>query len=419
MFNTKLLKNEVFLIPCNSQTLVYTPLTRYLALYDGKIDISDVDNNWLQEAISLENIPSFVGEKGFKLSSKKLKLRLNITSGCNLYCSYCSVNAGSKPKNMEINVAKRVVDFFATYALENGYEGVEVVFSGGEPTRRISFILDLMNYVENHPHKRIFSFRLITNGSFRQNKKNLELLQRMSEVQVSWDGFLEVNPRFGSNKNVERKVWNNIKALVLLKIPVSVLVVISENNYGCIRKTVDQLYEIGIRHIFLSLQDTLGRAAHSSLCIDSGLLSREYFELWKDYRRKGIDINLGGTDIHSVSPYPCSVPLPNFSIAPNGGISSCTIAFNESTGLSESFLIGNASGDSVVLNRRKIVSLKKFNVFNLKSCQSCFAKWHCRGGCIFSKQGRWFDPLGSVHCKLLRDVVLKKLLYVLSEKNEA
>ena len=424
MFSEEFLKKEVYCITLDDgNTLVYAPLTRFFAIYEGLVAKDDIISEIENEAASLMNVPNFVRDRGFSLDSKKVRLRLNITSSCNLFCSYCSVNSNeipaTKKKDMPDSIAFTVIKFFIEYAVQNNKEHLEIVFSGGEPTLKIEQIERIINFALNEVRDEsiMVSFRLITNGVFSWRKIK-PIIHFFREVQVSWDGIFPNHPRYGNNYLlINNIVLGNITRLLESNLPVSVLVVVTEQNYSIIRDVVDDLYNLGIRHIFLALKDILGRSKNQGLSVDQNILSTSYIELWQYYRDLDVNINLGGTDIHSISPFPCSVPAPNYSISPDGIISSCTTTFNDDSENVSDFTIGSVDGCSVNLNERAIANMGKFQVTNISGCSDCFAKWHCRGGCIYSKQGNWFSPLHSSVCSLIKSIIIQKILIIIKEQS--
>lgn len=54
-------------------------------------------------------------------------------------------------------------------------------------------------------------------------------------------------------------------------------------------------------------------------------------------------------------------------------------------------------------------------ILNIPGCNNCFAKWHCRGGCPYSKRGEYFTSLSPERCAMIRKIVALKLMYVSSE----
>lgn len=416
MIDKKLLKNEVYTISYENKTIFYAPLTRFFALSDNTIKINQ---KWLRDATNTNNVPDFVRNNSFVYDTEKIRLRLNITTKCNLKCNYCSVQAGGKNSvDMPENIAISAINGFCKLAVQNNSKTLELVYSGGEPTLKIPFIKKTFEYAKkNLTCKTKLNARILTNGLF--NKKEFaQIINEIKEVQVSWDGFLRKNQRYGSNAKIAFKVWENIGFLIENRTQVSVLVVISETNSKYLRQIVDELYNYGVRHIFLSLKDNIGRATKNETLINYIAVGKIYFQLWKDYRLKGLDINLTGTDIHSISSFPCSVPVPNYSVAPSGEISACTTTFNDKDATADVFNIGNVIKNGINLNANTIKSVRRFNIFNIPKCSQCFAKWHCRGGCIYSKKGDWTNTLSSKRCNMIKNVIAYKLFHIIANSNE-
>ncbi|MBU1137277.1 radical SAM protein [Patescibacteria group bacterium] len=415
MLTDELLEKEIYAVDLEGQTLFYAPLTRSFAVYNGNVNIQDISKDWIKEASSQNNVPDFIRERGFKYDKDKIRLRLNITTKCNLNCQYCSVQAGFNPRNMSRDIALRSVSSFCQYAQEENANTLEIVFSGGEPTLLIPLIKEcIVKAKEDLADGINLKPRILTNGLFSHDGYQ-EIIHEIEEIQISWDGFFGENERYGSDFAIADRVRENIRFLLENKSIVSVLTVVSEINYLRIREIVDELYGYGVKNIFLGLKETLGRAAGENVRIDYNLLGEIYFNLWKDYRKIGVDINLTGTDIHSISPFPCSVPIPNYSISPEGIISACTVSFNDSDSFADDFNIGRILKNGVKINSNALNRVRRFHVLNILDCGDCFAKWHCRGGCIYAKRGRYFTSLSPERCAMIKKIVALKLKYVSSE----
>lgn len=416
MIDEKLLKNEIYKIPYKNKTIFYAPLTRFFALSTNSIGINQ---KWLNDATNINNIPNFIRDKSFSYDTDKIRLRLNITTECNLKCTYCSVRAGEKNNtNMTENIAISAIDGFCKLAIQNHGKTLELVYSGGEPTLKIHFIKKTIKYAKKKLTRNTnLNTRILTNGLFNQ-KEFSQIINQINGVQISWDGFFEKNQRYGTNAKTASIVWKNIGFLIKHGVSVTILVVVSETNSKHLRQIVDELYNYGVKNIFLSLKDNIGRATKNEKLLNYIAIGKIYFKIWKDYRRKGLDINLTGTDIHSVSSFPCSVPVPNYSVAPNGKISACTTNFNDKNTIADIFNIGNVIKNGINLNTCAIESVRQFNIFNLSKCSQCFAKWHCRGGCIYSKKGDWTNTLHPRRCDMIKDVIAHKLFHIITNPNE-
>jgi uncharacterized protein len=291
-----------------------------------------------------------------------------------------------------------------------GSKKLEITFSGGEPTLLLDCIQEIVRFARTEVAGAgmELSLKILSNGFFPKQKVAL-LADLFQEIQISWDGDGDENPRYRSHPEIARQVWANVVDLLSIKKQVSVITVVSVENYLHLRKIVDQLYTVGVRHMFLALEDSLGRSTQRNAVLDYGRLAEIYLDLWREYRARGIEINLTGTDVHSISPFPCSVPMPNYSVAPNGTVSACTIAFNDFSERARLFQIGVLTDDRLDLDHEGMLAVRKYNVLNMDGCHECFAKWHCRGGCPFSRQRCWPDPLVSGRCGLIRTVVAEKV----------
>jgi len=418
MINSEILQKEIYVIPINGYTLFYAPLTRNFYICEGRADKRDVDKQWLAKATDINNIPAFV-RKGFDLDKKKIKLRINVTNRCNLRCSYCSIGNMAESKDMSIEMGLRVIDNFLEYAEISGAKEIEMTFSGGEPTLNMFLISKLIKHARiNAKQGLVVSPRILTNGLFSQKEIGL-ILNDVDGIQISWDGFSGNKKRYGENAAVSKRVRRNIGFLCESGISPSILSVVSEDNHLFLKELVDDLYTtFGIENISLVFKDNLGRAIGKKENLDFKKFGKDYINIWWQYRLKDIDINLAGTDIHSIALYPCSLPHPNYSVSHDGKISACTVTFNSKNDKANHFLIGELGEMGLELNARSIESMRQFNVFNIVDCQDCFAKWHCRGGCVYAKQGDWFAAMDSDLCESIRWIVKNKLFLIISSDDK-
>lgn len=92
----------------------------------------------------------------------KKTIMLTVTEKCNLNCSYCYEHCKS-PNSMDMETAKRILDY--EFALDDGYDCIEVDLFGGEPFLEFNLLTEIHDYVYSieSPRKRIcFS---TTNGT--------------------------------------------------------------------------------------------------------------------------------------------------------------------------------------------------------------------------------------------------------------
>lgn len=417
----ELLDSEIYTIPFDNKTsVVYAPITRRFVIYDGFPTNNDIDKEWIEEATNLSNIPDYV-KNGFNfVRYGRVALRLNVTSQCNLCCEYCSVNS-TKSKQasiMEDDFAIVITRHFLEYTKTSGMNILEITFSGGEPTLCLSLIEKVIHEVTYMSGKIGIKIKvkLITNGILNR-KKLFPLIKYFSNIQVSWDGFLKNNPRYGKDSTLARTVWDNLDFLCNQGAKVSILTVVSKYNYmnlGEILNDLESKYGKSLK-IFLAIKEDLGRAKGKRDEINYLILEKLYFDLWKYYREKDVDINLTGTSIHTVSPYPCGITSPNYSISPDGTISACTLTFNDNSKLSNKFNFGVVNNKGILINKIKIDDIRKMHVLNFQNCSNCFAKWHCRNGCPYYTQGKWLGQINPARCEMIQNIIKKKIKYLCCE----
>ncbi|MDD2486926.1 MAG: radical SAM protein [Candidatus Gracilibacteria bacterium] len=411
MINQQLLSKEVYSFSHENRKISYAPLTRFFSIHDGN---SEVDDRWLTDATNIDEVPDFIRQKSFSDERKKLKLRMNITSKCSLNCEYCSVNTEEgKGIDMDYTMALKSIDQFVNYAKEHGMTELELTFSGGEPTLKLEQIEELIIEAEEKLEGTNIKLitKLLTNGLFPENDTQ-KIVDLFNGIQVSWDGFLESNPRYRKDNKIGQKIWKNIGLLVKGGSKVNIATVVSEDNQNNLQEIIDQLYETyGIEDIFLTLKDNVGKAVNG-INIDYEELRTTYIELWKKYRKLDVDIAFTGTDIHSISLYPCGVSVPNFSVSPSGEISACTLTFNGKNNQNSNFDIGKIDSKGLILDNERITKFKAISILSLKECSDCFAKWHCRGGCMYANNEKWLGSINPERCDMVRKIIADKILFI-------
>ena len=409
----KLLCKEIYTFNHDGYTITYAPLTRFF-----HVVLANSTNNveWIENATKLSNVPAFVQEKWFSEMNNKLRIRLNVTSKCNLSCSYCSVSALKKwGKNMDKLMAFLAIDKLVSRAKELWINEIELTFSWWEPTIRAHTIKEIIEYTETllESNNIILTTKLLTNGILSDNFVD-DYSYLFNWIQVSWDWDLNWNPRYW--EYVKKKsliVRNNIKRFIEQWVKINIATVISKNNYQNIWYIIDDIYNtLNIEDIFLWLQDSLWLVSDS---VTHGInyedLRKNYINMWKKYREKDIDIPLTWTDIHSISNAPCWISAPNYSISPDWDISSCTVSFNDNNDHSKLYSIWKITKDNVIFDENKIKEFQKIKVLDLLDCESCFAKWHCRWWCRYANNEKWLWNINPDRCDMIRNIVADKILF--------
>lgn len=143
----------------------------------------------------LNDLRTFLTNDDEVIEEEKLNsLKLNISHGCNLACTYCYTGQGIGKGihgdfgvMMPLNMAKRISLLIDKYIPKIK----RLTFFGGEPTLNIPVI---RYFCEKYPN---ISFLMQTNGTTLRNPRLLELIKKYNfRITVSIDGPKEIHDKY-------------------------------------------------------------------------------------------------------------------------------------------------------------------------------------------------------------------------------
>lgn len=132
------------------------------------------------------------------------QLLLELTTGCNLNCTYCSVSgnyahAAADVQHMSRKTLKKSIDFFLRNSQNTLYPSIS--FYGGEPLTRFELIKESVEYVRSNLNGDKYNFNLTINGTLL-NKDMVEFfIQHDFSLNVSIDGPESVHNRYRRYKD--------------------------------------------------------------------------------------------------------------------------------------------------------------------------------------------------------------------------
>jgi uncharacterized protein len=135
------------------------------------------------------------------LSNKLEGVLLNITSRCNLACTYCILSGDYlnhsrlKQQNMSWDVARKAIDFFLSRAREDGCFRVD--FFGGEPLLAFPMVKRVVSYLNDKFSQRNQELMIaITSNGTVMTKEIVDFLSENDVLlQFSIDGCKEMHNR--------------------------------------------------------------------------------------------------------------------------------------------------------------------------------------------------------------------------------
>lgn len=345
-------------------------------------------------------------------------LVLNITTGCNLSCSYCykeDLTTPAKSRDMDIATARKSVDLLLEESAER--KKVNLVFFGGEPLRRLDYIKDVVTYAETRGREvgKDVDFSLTTNATLLSDDVVDYLDEHRFGVAISMDG-----PKLQHDKNRLTVGGKGSYDAIIPKVrrileryrsrPVGARVTLTAGNTDVVA-------------IHAHLRDEIGFAEVGYAPVTAGdnaffnLTERELLDVFEGFKRLGHAYrdaavqgrNTGFSNLHQLmtdlhdgtrKALPCGAGVGMLAVDKDGGLNLC----HRFTG-SDMPLFGTlADGiDKPALGAFIDARLDKEGT----GCATCRIRNLCAGGCYHESYARYGDPQHPTYhyCEIMRDWV--------------
>jgi uncharacterized protein len=406
--------------------LLIVPYTRIYDLPEtagARVDQGDHD------VLALIDMLGFPGSDDVPLDAVHApdphSISLNVSSSCNLSCSYCYASRGgfqgAQSSAMTWPVARTAIDrLFAT--VDSGAP-LTIGFLGGEPFVNRALIHQAVAYADSAARRlqRRIGFSVTTNGTLLSGA-DIALLQRHRfAVTVSIDGGKNLQnaqrPR-AAGRNAQHRAGSfdllceHIAPLLaqpgLARIGARATVLPDQLNLAARLRDIVGLgfAEVGFSPL---------KSSPSGLGFDDGHWTG-YLESLTALAHEELQRALAGEPIRltnfaialkqlhrgAASPYPCGAGGGYFSVDSKGDWYACHRA------------IGDAAyrlGDAVRLDQhRRGQFLRERHVHSQTDCSACWARYLCSGGCHQEAAARsvagcnfirgWLDFCLKAYCEL-------------------
>ena len=325
---------------------------------------------------------------------------LHVAHDCNMRCAYCFAGSGlygGKPALMAEDTARAALDYLFDNAGE--YAHVYVDFFGGEPTlnmRVVEYAIAYGNQLAEETGRSI-TWSMTTNG-LSLDTDIMEFFNANSvNVIISMDGRPQVHEALRPSRQGQgtyRKIKENAEKLYTLRSPEQT------NRYGdgvytYLRGTfsrnnvdfaedVDHLYQLGFRHI--AMEPVVSDATLPwSLSYDHVEELKQQYDHMVDLvleSRKQEDplffhhfeLDLEGGSCLGKRASGCGAGVSYLAVSPEGDLYPC----HQFVG-NDAFRMGSVSSaaqEEAIVNQFTVA-----NQGGKAACQTCFARYHCGGGC--------------------------------------
>ena len=434
---------DLFTIPINKNvSLLYAPRLGFVCKANQDLInlLSDLDsgkngniNREQKETLEL------LEEKGVLNGSKELTIKKTFpdkytptqvtlfpTNMCNLRCIYCYASAGDrKPEIMDWFYATKAIDKIIVNLKKNNIKQFSLGFhGGGEPLFPWELIKKIVMYAEEQSAKENLKLSVssATNGVLGEGQLEW-IVKHFSSLNISFDGLPHVQDYhrpIPNGKGSFKFVDNTMRFLDDKNFNYSIRSTISSYNVELMEEIVDFIcrnYKTNTIH-FEPLFHCGRCKTDGDLKPDMGKFAKNYFKCDSHIKQYGVNLTYSGCKIESLTDSFCGVSCDNFSVTPDGFITTCYEVVSKDDPKAETFYIGRFGKDGRMrINEKKRKFLHSLSVDNLDYCQDCYAKWHCAGECV-AKIGHmdYKGDRGHDRCELNRQIIKNRLLSLVEGK---
>lgn len=318
-------------------------------------------------------------------------LCLHIAHDCNLACRYCFASEGEyhgERALMSFETGKKALDFLV--ANSGARKNLEVDFFGGEPLMNWKVVKELVGYGRSlqESHGKNFRFTLTTNGTLL-NDEIMDFCNReMGNVVLSIDGRQEVHDRmrpFRGGQGSYERILPKFLRFAELRNQERYYVRGTFTHYNLdFSKDVLHLADLGFKQISMEPVVAPETEDYAIRREDLPRILEEYDKLADEMIRREkegrgftffhfmIDLTGGPCVYKRLSG--CGSGTEYLAVTPAGELYPCHQFAGE-----EDFLMGNV--EEGIQRPDLVEKFGSLNVYTRPSCQDCFARFYCSGGC--------------------------------------
>ena len=348
-------------------------------------------------------------------------LVLNVTTGCNLGCTYCYKEDLTSPKNattMALDDARRSVDLLL--AESGAAERVSLVFFGGEPLTNLPLIRQVVAYAEARAEEvgKPVDFSMTTNATLLNEEIVAWLDAHKFGLTVSMDGYQDLhdrNRRTIGGKGTYNVVAANVRYLLAnyRSRPIGARVTLTAGVVDVIGIHRHLRDELGFFEVGFAPATSTDMAMFSLNDDETGEVFAAFRQLGREYVDAAIlGRNTGFANMRTLlktlhegarKAVPCGAGLGLLSVDVGGKINLC----HRFTG-SEMGTFGDVHDgiDRAALNDF-IGKAAKRTSNPENGCSRCRVRHVCAGGCYHESHAKFGDALHPVYhvCDAIRDWV--------------
>jgi len=373
---------------CPPELLDRLPEYRTEAVEEGWQDLRELAGNGL--LFVEDDYVDPAAATALQQSAPIKALCLHVSHDCNLRCQYCFASTGdfgTGRKIMDIETAKRAIDFVIQRS--GSRRNIEVDFFGGEPLMAMDTVKATVAYARSIEKKagKCFRFTITTNGVLLDDE-NIDYINReMSNAVLSLDGRPQVNDRMRKTVNGKGSyevIVPKFQKLVAGRGTKDYYLRGTFTHYNLdFAEDVMHMADLGFRNV--SVEPVVGEETCGYALKDEDLpVVLEQYEKLAEKLKDRTDVNFFHFNV-DLAQGPCVIKrlrgcgagCEYVAVTPEGDIYPC----HQFVG-NPAYKIGSLSDGSFDMELSHRFSC--LNIYTREKCRDCWARFYCSGGCSAS-----------------------------------
>ena len=367
---------------CPPELLARLPEYRTEAVEEGWQDLRELAGNGL--LFVEDDYVDPAAATALQQSAPIKALCLHVSHDCNLRCQYCFASTGdfgTGRKIMDIETAKRAIDFVIQRS--GSRRNIEVDFFGGEPLMAMDTVKATVAYARSIEKKagKCFRFTITTNGVLLDDE-NIDYINReMSNAVLSLDGRPQVNDRMRKTVNGKGSyevIVPKFQKLVAGRGTKDYYLRGTFTHYNLdFAEDVMHMADLGFRNV--SVEPVVGEETCGYALKDEDLpVVLEQYEKLAEKLKDRADVNFFHFNV-DLAQGPCVIKRLRGCGA--GCEYVAVYPCHQFVG-NPAYKIGSLSDGSFDMELSHRFSC--LNIYTREECRDCWARFYCSGGCSAS-----------------------------------
>lgn len=381
----KLYSKEIYPLPLNDGYLVYAPLSGLMvAMSEEQVQrLENADGEAYTRLLAqIEDKRRSHRTIPCKTSVSELhKLTILPTFRCNFKCTYCYSAQGRQNKTLDFDTIRATVDYFINRKRTDLQELWLAVLGGGEPFLTPELTEKTIRYAVKRAEEQGFKLGigLTTNGSIYSEALSKTMTECGVNLGVSFEVLEDI-------QNVQRQNYGKVVECVSRYmndgVDITVKSIITPQNVNRLESMVGELHRLFPKVRKYKLQIVEDPVIFADLNVMRQFyadFTRNFFSAQQLGQEYGINVYvLASQYIDMLVEHYCGGEM---CLNPEGTITVCHRFSSPLERQYNDVLYGCVKNGKVEVDDEKFKTLISHDIHHNVKCRTCFAKWHCGGGC--------------------------------------